>query len=175
MLPAVSGLEIDLAPGRGYNRQTGMKALVQRVSKASVTVNDRVVGRIGPGLLVLLGVARDDSREDARYLANKVVNLRIFADQDSKFALSALETAGEMLVVSQFTLLGDSRKGRRPGFIEAAPPELAEELYEFFVDEIRSAGLKVETGLFQEHMHVVIHNDGPVTLLVESKTRHPSH
>ncbi|MFU8796722.1 MAG: D-aminoacyl-tRNA deacylase [Dehalococcoidia bacterium] len=152
-----------------------MKALVQRVSKASVSVNDDVVGEIGPGLVVLLGVARDDSQEDARYLANKVVNLRIFADRNSKFALSALETRGEILVVSQFTLLGDSRKGRRPSFIKAAPPELAEELYEFFVHEIRTAGLKVETGVFQEHMHVEIHNDGPVTLLIESKTRKPSH
>ncbi len=151
-----------------------MKALVQRVSKALVSVNDDVVGSIGPGLVVLLGVARDDSPEDARYLANKVVNLRIFADQASKFALSALETAGEILVVSQFTLLGDSRKGRRPSFIEAAQPELAEELYVFFVYEIRTTGLKVETGLFQEHMHVEIHNDGPVTLLVESKTRNQS-
>jgi len=151
-----------------------MKALVQRVSKASVSVNDDVVGSIGRGLVVLLGVARDDSRQDASYLANKVVNLRIFADQDSKFSLSALETAGEILVVSQFTLLGDSRKGRRPSFIEAAQPELAEELYEFFVAQIRSTGLRAETGLFQEHMHVEIHNDGPVTLLVESKTRNQS-
>jgi len=151
-----------------------MKAVVQRVSKALVRVDDDVVGSIGPGLVVLLGVARDDSREDARYLANKVVNLRIFADQDSKFSLSALETAGEILIVSQFTLLGDSRKGRRPSFIEAAQPDLAEALYEVFVDEIRSAGLKAETGLFQEHMHVEIHNDGPVTLLVESKARNQS-
>ncbi len=148
--------------------------MVQRVSKALVRVDDDVVGSIGPGLVVLLGVARDDSREDARYLANKVVNLRIFADQDSKFSLSALETAGEILIVSQFTLLGDSRKGRRPSFIEAAQPDLAEALYEVFVDEIRSAGLKAETGLFQEHMHVEIHNDGPVTLLVESKARNQS-
>jgi len=151
-----------------------MKALVQRVSKASVSVNDDVVGKIGPGLVVLLGVARDDSQDDARYLAHKVANLRIFADEASRFALSALETGGEILVVSQFTLLGDSRKGRRPSFIEAAQPDLAEELYGFFVDEIRTTGLKVETGVFQEYMHVEIHNDGPVTLLVESKTRNQS-
>jgi D-tyrosyl-tRNA(Tyr) deacylase len=148
-----------------------MKALVQRVSGASVSVNDDIVGEIGRGLVVFLGVAQGDSKEDAGYLANKVVNLRIFADQSSKFALSALETKGDILVVSQFTLLADSRKGRRPSFTEAAPPDLAKELYEFFVEQIRSTGLKVETGLFQEHMLVGIHNDGPVTILVESKSR----
>ena len=152
-----------------------MKALVQRVSRASVSVNDQVVGRIDQGLVVLLGVAQADSQDDARYLAHKVANLRIFADEASKFALSALETGGEILLVSQFTLLGDSRKGRRPSFTEAAPPELAEELYGFFVAEVRATGLKVETGLFQEHMLVEIHNDGPVTLLVESKARKQSH
>jgi D-tyrosyl-tRNA(Tyr) deacylase len=147
-----------------------MKALVQRVSRASVSVNDGIVGKIGPGLVVFLGVAQGDSKEDASYLANKVANLRIFADEASKFALSALETRGDILVVSQFTLLADSRKGRRPSFTEAAPPELAEELYKFFVEQIHSTGLKVETGLFQEHMLVEIHNDGPVTILLESKT-----
>lgn len=146
-----------------------MKALVQRVSSASVRVDDRIVGEIGRGLVVLLGVARDDSRDDACYLANKIANLRIFADEASKFALSALEVGGEVLVISQFTLLGDSRKGRRPSFTEAAPPDLAEQLYEHFVDQIRSTGLKVETGFFQEHMVVEIHNNGPVTLMVESK------
>jgi len=143
---------------------------VQRVSRASVSVNDKIVGKIGPGLVVFLGVAQGDSREDASYLANKVVNLRIFADEASKFALSALETRGAILVVSQFTLLADSRKGRRPSFTEAAPPDLAKELYEFFVEQVRFTGLKVETGLFQEHMLVEIHNDGPVTILLESKT-----
>jgi len=147
-----------------------MKALVQRVSKASVSVNDDIVGEIGKGLVVFLGVAQGDSKEDAVYLANKVVNLRIFADESSKFALSALETKGDILVVSQFTLLADSRKGRRPSFTEAAPPDLAKELYEFFVEQVRSAGLKVETGLFQEHMLVEIYNDGPVTISLESKT-----
>jgi len=148
-----------------------MKALVQRVSKASVSVNDKVVGKIGRGLVVFLGVAQGDSKEDAGYLANKVVNLRIFADAASKFALSALETRGDILIVSQFTLLADSRKGRRPSFTEAAPPDLAEELYEFFVTQVRSNGLKVETGLFQEHMLVEIYNDGPVTISLESKMR----
>ena len=148
-----------------------MKALVQRVSRASVSVNDGIVGKIGPGLVVFLGVAQGDSKEDASYLANKVVNLRIFANEASKFALSALETRGAILVVSQFTLLADTRKGRRPSFTEAAPPDLAKELYEFFVEQVRSTGLKVETGLFQEHMLVEIYNDGPVTISLESKTR----
>jgi len=146
-----------------------MKALVQRVSRASVSVNDKVVGKIGPGLVVLLGVAQGDSKEDATYLANKVVNLRIFADEISKFSLSALDTRGDILIVSQFTLLADSHKGRRPDFTDAAPPDLAKELYEFFVEQVRATGLKVETGLFQEHMLVEIHNDGPVTILLESR------
>jgi D-aminoacyl-tRNA deacylase len=146
-----------------------MKALVQRVSKASVSVNDRIVGQIGPGLVVFVGVAQGDSKEDATYLANKVVNLRIFADESSKFSLSALDTRGDILIVSQFTLLGDTRKGRRPDFTAAAPPDLAKELYESFVEQVRTSGLKVETGLFQEHMLVEIHNDGPVTVLLESK------
>ncbi len=144
---------------------------MQRVSRASVGVNDKIVGKIGQGLVVFLGGAQGDSKEDAGYLANKVVNLRIFADEESKFALSALETRGDILIISQFTLLADSRKGRRPSFTEAAPPDLAEELYEFFVEQVRSTGLKVETGLFQEHMLVEIHNDGPVTISLESKMR----
>jgi D-tyrosyl-tRNA(Tyr) deacylase len=148
-----------------------MKALVQRVSKASVRVNDRVVGKIGPGLVVFLGVAQGDSKEDAIYLANKVVNLRIFADESSKFSLSALDTRGDILIVSQFTLLADTRKGRRPDFTAAAPPDLAKELYESFVEQVRATGLRVETGLFQEHMLVEIHNDGPVTIPLESKVR----
>jgi len=148
-----------------------MKALVQRVSRASVSVNGDIVGEIGLGLVVFLGVAQGDSKEDASYLANKVVNLRIFADEASKFALSALETRRDILVVSQFTLLADSRKGRRPSFTEAAPPDLAKELYEFFVEQVRTTGLKVETGLFQEHMLVEIYNDGPVTISLESKVR----
>jgi D-tyrosyl-tRNA(Tyr) deacylase len=146
-----------------------MKALLQRVSRASVSVNDKTVGKIGAGLVVFLGVAQGDSKEDATYLANKVVNLRIFADESSKFALSALETKGDILIVSQFTLLADTHKGRRPDFTAAAPPDLAKELYEFFVEQVRVTGLKIETGLFQEHMLVEIHNNGPVTILLESK------
>jgi D-aminoacyl-tRNA deacylase len=147
-----------------------MKALVQRVSRASVSVGDRIVGKIDRGLVVFVGVAQGDTKEDATYLVNKVANLRIFADESSHFAVSALDTRGDVLIVSQFTLLGDARKGRRPDFTAAAPPDLARELYEFFVEQVRATGLKVETGLFQEHMLVEIHNDGPVTILVESKS-----
>jgi D-tyrosyl-tRNA(Tyr) deacylase len=136
-----------------------------------VSVSDKIVGDIGSGLVVFLGVAQGDSKEDATYLANKLVNLRIFADESSKFSLSALDTNGEILIVSQFTLLADTRKGRRPDFTQAAPPDVAKELYEFFVEQVRTSGLKVETGVFQEHMLVEIHNDGPVTILLESKTR----
>jgi len=146
-----------------------MKALVQRVARASVSVNGKVVGEIGGGLVVLLGVATGDSEEDARFLANKLANLRVFATEEGRFDLSALETKAEILIISQFTLLADTRKGRRPSFTEAAPPDKARELYEFFIREVGSTGLKVETGLFQEHMLVEIHNDGPVTILLESK------
>jgi D-tyrosyl-tRNA(Tyr) deacylase len=148
-----------------------MKALVQRVSRASVSVNDRIVGKIDRGLVVFLGVAQGDSKEDASYLANKVANLRIFADESSKFSLSALDTRGDILIVSQFTLLGDTRKGRRPDFTAAAPPDLAKQLYESFVEQVLATGLKVETGLFQEHMLVEIHNEGPVTISLESKNK----
>jgi D-tyrosyl-tRNA(Tyr) deacylase len=145
-----------------------MKALVQRVASASVDVDGKTVGRINRGLLVFLGVSREDSREEARYLANKIANLRIFPSEEGEFDLSALDFGGELLVVSQFTLLADSRKGRRPSFTQAAPPDRAKELYEFFVEQARSTGLKVETGVFQQHMLVEINNDGPVTLWLES-------
>jgi len=148
-----------------------MKALIQRVTSASVSVDNKIVGRIGPGLVVFLGIARDDLEEDACYLANKIANLRIFPGDGGEFDLSAFEIKGGILIVSQFTLLADSRKGRRPSFTEAAPPGKAKKLYEFFVDQVRSAGLSVETGTFQEYMLVEIHNDGPVTLLVESKSK----
>jgi len=147
----------------------GMKALVQRVARASVSIGGRVVGKIERGLVVFLGVAVGDSEEDSYYLANKIANLRIFPDKENKFALSALETKAEILIVSQFTLLADVQKGRRPSFTEAASPDKARKLYEFFIEQVRSTGLKVETGLFQEHMLVEIHNDGPVTILLESK------
>lgn len=148
-----------------------MKALVQRVSKASVSVGGEVVGKIGRGLVVLVGVARGDMERDALYLANKIVNFRIFADEASKFNLSALETGSEILIISQFTLLADTRKGRRPSFEEAAPPEQAETLVNFFVGRVRENRLKVETGRFQQHMLVEIHNDGPVTIVLDSKDK----
>ncbi len=148
-----------------------MKALLQRVTEASVSVAGEVVGRIGQGLVVFVGVADGDTGEEARYLAQRTVNLRIFADEEGKFNLSVLDIKGELLVVSQFTLLADTRKGRRPSFVEAAPPAQAEELIEQFVGEVRTTGLKVETGRFQQYMQVEIHNDGPVTILLDSKDK----
>jgi len=148
-----------------------MKALLQRVTTASVSLGDEEVGRIGRGLVVFLGVASGDTEKDAQYLAQKIANLRIFSDDAGKFNLSALDINGELLLVSQFTLLADTRKGRRPSFIEAAPPAQAEELFEYFVGQTRATGLKVETGRFQQYMQVEIHNDGPVTILLDSKEK----
>ena len=148
-----------------------MKVLVQRVTRASFSLAGGVAGRIGRGLVVLVGVADGDTVQDTQYLAQKVANLRIFSDEADKFNLSALDINGELLVVSQFTLLADTRKGRRPSFIGAAPPELAEALFERFVAESRATGLKVETGRFQQYMQVEIHNDGPVTIMLESKEK----
>ncbi len=145
-----------------------MIACVQRVSRARVTVGGEVSGQIGAGLLVLLGVAHADSERDARWLAEKVAGLRVFEDWEGKMNRGLDETGGAMLVVSQFTLLGDCRKGRRPSFINAAPPELAEALYEVFVETVRKLGIEVATGRFRQHMEVELVNDGPVTLLVES-------
>ena len=146
-----------------------MKALLQRVTGASVSIEGEMVGRIGQGLVVFVGVASGDTEADAQYLAQKTVNLRIFADDSGKFNLSALDINGELLVVSQFTLMADTRKGRRPNFIEAAPPEQAEKLLEDFVSEVQASGLKVETGRFQQYMQVEIHNDGTVTIMLDSK------
>jgi D-tyrosyl-tRNA(Tyr) deacylase len=148
-----------------------VKALLQRVTRASVSVAGEVVGRIGRGAVVLVGVAQGDSEKDARYLAQRTLNLRIFADESGKFNLSALDIGGELLVVSQFTLLADTRKGRRPSFTDAAPPPQAEELIELFVSEARASGLKVETGRFQQHMELEIHNDGPVTIMLDSREK----
>jgi D-tyrosyl-tRNA(Tyr) deacylase len=148
-----------------------VKALLQRVTGASVTIEGEVVGRIGRGLVVFVGVAQGDSPEDADYLVSKLTNLRIFADEAEKFNLSALDIGAELLLVSQFTLLADARKGRRPSFTEAAPPQQAEELFEHFVGQARASGLKVETGRFQQYMQVEIHNDGPVTILLDSRER----
>ncbi len=148
-----------------------MKALLQRVTRASVSIGGEVVGKIGPGLVVLVGVASGDTGSEAQYLAQRTVNLRIFPDEEGKFNLSVLDIKGELLVVSQFTLLADTRKGRRPSFVEAAPPAQAEELIEKFIAEARTSGLKVETGQFQQYMQVEIHNDGPVTIMLDSQDK----
>lgn len=148
-----------------------MRAVVQRVSRAEVRVAGEVTGRIGPGLVVLLGVGRDDTDAEAAWMLDKIVGLRIFADEAGKMNLSLEDIRGGLLVVSQFTLYGDTRKGRRPSFIDAAPPDLANALYEKFVELARARGLEVGTGVFQAMMDVDLVNDGPVTLIVESRER----
>jgi D-tyrosyl-tRNA(Tyr) deacylase len=153
----------------GLNREIiNMKAVVQRVKKASVLVHGKEIGKIGCGLVVLLGVKTDDSEKDADFLAEKIANLRIFDDSAGKLNLSGIDVGAEILVVSQFTLYGDCRKGRRPSYTDAAPPEEAEPLYNYFVERLRSYGIKVETGRFQAEMIVSLDNDGPVTLIVDS-------
>ena len=145
-----------------------MRAVVQRVSKASVTVDTKVVGAIGRGVMILLGVTHKDEEEQARWLAHKIAGLRIYEDAEGKMNLGLLDVGGEALVVSQFTLYGDCRKGRRPSFTHAARPEVAEPLCERFIELLREAGVgKVESGVFGAHMMVEIHNDGPVTLILE--------
>lgn len=146
-----------------------MRAVVQRVQRGSVTVGEEIVGKIGHGLVVLLGVGRGDTADDARYLADKISQLRIFDDSQGKLNLSLQDRGGSVLAISQFTLFGDCRKGRRPSYSEAAPPEEARELYEVFVQRLVCLGQQVATGRFQEHMVVEIINDGPVTLLLDSK------
>ena len=148
-----------------------MRALVQRVATAYVTVADETAGAIGVGLAVLLGVAKDDDEADASYLVEKISNLRIFADGENRFNLSALDVRADILVVSQFTLYADTRKGRRPDFNQAAGPEEARRLYEHTVQLFRNAGLAVAIGRFQEHMQVTLQNDGPVTLMLDSADR----
>ena len=145
-----------------------MRAVVQRVKQSTVTTDNEIVGQIGSGILVLLGVAKGDTAKDADYLANKIINLRIFEDEDRKMNRSLLETGGELLAVSQFTLLADCRKGRRPSFIEAAEPEKATDLYERFVNMVRAKGVAVQTGRFRAMMEVALVNDGPVTIIIES-------
>ncbi len=145
-----------------------MRALIQRVSEASVTVGADVVGAIGPGLVVLVGFSGTDRDEQALHIVNKTANLRIFNDEDGKFHRSALDIGAELLIVSQFTLYGDTRKGRRPSFVDAAPPEQAEHLFGRTVELFRETGLPVETGRFQAHMLVSILNDGPVTIMLDS-------
>ncbi|MEW6621735.1 MAG: D-aminoacyl-tRNA deacylase [Bacillota bacterium] len=147
-----------------------MRTVVQRVSKGSVQVADEIVGQIQNGLVVYLGVGKGDDERDAEYLAEKIVNLRIFEDEKAKMNLSILDTDGEILVVSQFTLYGDCRKGRRPSFIESAPPEEGERLFNYFIEILRLRWkIKIETGIFRENMQVASVNEGPVTILLDSK------
>jgi len=146
-----------------------MRAVVQRVKSSSVKIEDEIVAQIGNGLLVLLGVAKGDAVQNADYLANKIINLRIFEDHGARMNQSLLETGGELLAVSQFTLLADCRKGRRPSFIEAADPEKASDLYERFVNTVRAKGVGVQTGRFRAMMEVALINDGPVTVIIESR------
>jgi D-aminoacyl-tRNA deacylase len=145
-----------------------MRAVLQRVSRARVTVNGEITGEIGLGLLVLLGVGAGDTRAGADYLVEKTIGLRIFEDAGGKMNLSVAEVGGALLVVSQFTLYGDARRGRRPSFDGAAPPEQARELYEYFVEQVRASGVRLETGRFQETMQVELVNEGPVTILLDS-------
>ena len=146
-----------------------MRAVIQRVKQAKVTVAGEITGEIGPGLLVLLGVGREDDEAAADYLAAKTVGLRVFEDREGKMNLSVQDAGGAVLVVSQFTLYGDVRKGKRPSFDDAARPEKARALYEYFVEQVRAAGVRCETGRFQEMMDVELVNDGPVTILVDSE------
>jgi D-tyrosyl-tRNA(Tyr) deacylase len=146
-----------------------MRAVIQRVDSGSVTVDEKVVGSIGKGFVVLLGVNEKDTMEDVQYMTEKIINLRIFEDEDEKMNLSLIDIKGELLVVSQFTLYGDCRKGRRPNFMSAARPEKAEELYSELVNKCREMGVKTETGTFQASMKVNIENDGPVTVIVDSE------
>lgn len=160
-----------------------MKSLLQRVTHASVGLlgggpkglprggRHETISQIGPGFLVLLGVAQNDTDSDIDYLVNKTINLRVFADQNGKFNLSVKDINGSLLIVSQFTLFADTKKGNRPGFTQAAPPPLAENLYNKFVEKCKATGLNIQTGLFASHMQITLVNDGPVTILIESRTR----
>ncbi len=148
-----------------------MKALIQRVDKASVTVAEQVVGSIGKGLVVFLGVEATDTERDVDYLVDKSKGLRIFSDSEGKFNLSCVDTGGSFLIVSQFTLIADTRRGKRPSFTRAAGPERAQQLIDTFVKRLKEAGIKVATGIFQSHMKVEIHNDGPVTIMIDSKDK----
>ena len=148
-----------------------MKALLQRVATARVSVAGEEVGRIGQGLVVFIGVTAGDTEKDIDYIVQKIVNLRIFSDAAGRFNLSAIDIGGELLLVSQFTLLADTRKGRRPSFTGAAPPDKAEELFDRLIEKARSTGLKVDSGRFQQYMQVEINNDGPVTIMLDSRDK----
>ena len=152
-------------------KEESVKALIQRVTRASVSVAGEETGRIKQGLVVLVGVAEGDTEKDIRYLVDKTLGLRIFADEQEKLNLSIVDMKGELLVISQFTLLADTRRGRRPSFTGAARPDEAAVLFERFVGEVRASGLRTETGRFQQHMLVEIHNDGPVTLMLDSRDK----
>ncbi len=144
-----------------------MKLVIQKVSKADVTVNNEVVGKINKGFVVLLGISNFDTEEKADYLIKKLYNLRVFEDENKKMNLSLKDVAGELLIISQFTLFADCSRGNRPSFTDAGKPEVAKNLYEYFIQECKKLGLKVETGIFGEHMQVSLINDGPVTILIE--------
>lgn len=148
-----------------------MKALLQRVTQAKVEVDNKIVGEIRPGFLVLLGVGQNDTETDIDYLVNKIINLRVFADQNGKFNLSIKDIKGSLLIVSQFTLFADTKKGNRPGFTSAAPPALAENLYNKFIEKCKTTGLNVQTGVFAAHMQINFINDGPVTIMLDSKEK----
>jgi D-tyrosyl-tRNA(Tyr) deacylase len=150
-----------------------LKVLLQRVSEASVSIGGQIISSIHKGLVALVGVAKGDTESDALYLAQKTLNLRIFEDDQGKFNLSVLDVKGDLLIVSQFTLFADSIKGRRPSFINAAPPELAEPLIEKYIAALQTSGLNVATGRFRQHMFVEIHNDGPVTIMLDSREKFP--
>ena len=152
-----------------------MKALLQRVDKALVTVDETVIGSINKGLVVFVGIEIADTEKDITYLVNKIINLRIFTDANGKFNLSCRDVDGSLLLISQFTLMADTRRGRRPSFTQAAAPDAAEDMFNLFVQHARATGINVETGLFQRHMMVEIHNDGPVTILIDSRDKITSY
>lgn len=158
-----------MGEGKGGGEGSAMRVVIQRVTEASVTVGNKDIASIGKGIVILLGVAREDSAADANFLSDKITGLRIFEDQSGKMNLSLLDIHGEVLIVSQFTLVADTGRGRRPSFDPAAPPEEAERLYETFIAKVKEKGLKVATGVFQAEMLVHIHNDGPVTFVLDSR------
>ena len=152
-----------------------MRALIQRVSQAAVSVDGESLGQIGPGLVVFIGISREDDEEDADYIVSKIVNLRIFSDEGGRFNLSTLDTEAQLLVISQFTLYADTRRGRRPSFTDAGLPEDAAKLFDVTLGKFKQTGLAVETGRFQAHMLVSIENDGPVTIMLDSEDRNRPH